>query len=127
MNDVLNSQDYAEAARINHILIEVWFLMILIALFGCVVQGYGVKGKVRKGLLVTILPVTISLSPALIADIDSPRPGLFAFNHKILPSSFSRCKNDIRQGCSSGFSFDDSCLDRHLLTALLRNRRRAQP
>lgn len=76
MNDVLNSQDYSEAARINHIPLGAWFLMILIALFGCAVQGYGAKGNVRKGLLITVLPVTVALSLALIADIDSPRGGI---------------------------------------------------
>jgi hypothetical protein len=76
MNDVLNSQDYSQAARINHIPLGAWFLMILIAVFGCVVQGYGTKGKLRRGLFVTILPVTVALSLALIADIDSPRGGI---------------------------------------------------
>ncbi|CAG9234943.1 conserved membrane hypothetical protein [Paraburkholderia sabiae] len=76
MNDVLNSQDYSEAARINHIPLGAWFLMILIALFGCVVQGYGTKGSLRRGLLITVLPVTVALSLALIADIDSPRGGI---------------------------------------------------
>ena len=75
MNDVLNSQDYTEAARINHIPLGAWFLMIVIAVFGCVVQGYGTKGKLRRGLLITVLPVTVALSLALIADIDSPRAG----------------------------------------------------
>jgi hypothetical protein len=32
MKDVLNSQDYTEAARIKHIPIEVWFRMILLYL-----------------------------------------------------------------------------------------------
>lgn len=76
MNDVLNSQDYSEAARINHIPRGAWVLMILIAVFACAVQGYGAKGKRRIALLVTILPVTISLSLAFIADIDSPRGGI---------------------------------------------------
>jgi hypothetical protein len=76
MNDVLNSQDYSEAARINHIPLGAWVLMILIAFFGCAVQGYGAKGRRRTALLMTILPVTISLSLALIADIDSPRGGI---------------------------------------------------
>ncbi|GAB7524877.1 bestrophin-like domain [Paraburkholderia sp. 2C] len=75
MNDVLNSQDYTEAARINHIPLGAWILMIVIAVFGCVVQGYGTKGKLRRGLLITVLPVTVALSLALIADIDSPRAG----------------------------------------------------
>jgi hypothetical protein len=76
MNDVLNSQDYSEAARINHIPTGAWCLMIVIALVGCVVQGYGAKGSLRKGLLITILPATVALSLALIADIDSPKGGL---------------------------------------------------
>ncbi|WP_321798329.1 hypothetical protein [Caballeronia sp. J97] len=76
MNDVLNSQDYSEAARINHIPQGAWYLMIVIALLGCVVQGYGAKGSLRKGLLITILPATVALSLALIADIDSPKGGL---------------------------------------------------
>ncbi|AQH03822.1 hypothetical protein A9R05_33045 (plasmid) [Burkholderia sp. KK1] len=76
MNDVLNSQDYSEAARINHIPLGAWYLMIIIALLGCVVQGYGAKGSLRKGLLITILPTTVALSLALIADIDSPKGGM---------------------------------------------------
>ncbi|KXV03357.1 hypothetical protein CR51_17860 [Caballeronia megalochromosomata] len=76
MNDVLNSQDYSEAARINHIPLGAWYLMIVIALLGCVMQGYGAKGKLRKGLLIMILPATVALSLALIADIDSPKGGL---------------------------------------------------
>ncbi|WP_250479224.1 MULTISPECIES: hypothetical protein [unclassified Caballeronia] len=76
MNDVLNSQDYSEAARINHIPLGAWYLMITIALLGCVMQGYGAKGSLRKGLLITILPATVALSLALIADIDSPKGGL---------------------------------------------------
>jgi hypothetical protein len=76
MNDVLNSQDYSEAARINHIPLGAWYLMVIIALLGCVVQGYGAKGSLRKGLLITILPATVALSLALIADIDSPKGGV---------------------------------------------------
>jgi hypothetical protein len=86
MNDVLNSQDYSEAARINHIPLGAWFLMILIALLACVVQGYGTKGKLRRGLLITILPVTVALSLALIADIDSPRRGII----RVQPQDLAR-------------------------------------
>jgi hypothetical protein len=86
MNDVLNSEDYSEAARINHIPSGVWFLLILIALFGCVAQGYGAKGKVRKDLIVIILPVTLALSLALIADIDSPRAGII----RVQPQNLTR-------------------------------------
>jgi len=84
MNDVLNSEDYSEAARINHIPPGVWFLMIVIALFGCVLQGYGTKGTLRRGLLITIVPVTVALSMALISDIDSPRLGFIHVEPKNL-------------------------------------------
>jgi hypothetical protein len=91
MNDVLNSQDYSEAARINHIPHGTWFLMILIALFGCTVQGYGAKGNLRKGLLITILPMTVALSLALIADIDSPRGGIV----RVEPQNLTRLIQSI--------------------------------
>ena len=93
MNDVLNSQDYSEAALINRIPIEAWFLMILIALFGCIVQGYGSKAKVRKGLLITVLPLTISLSLALIADIDSPRTGVI----RVQPQNLARLLQSLQR------------------------------
>src|ERR1700710_2674104 len=38
MNDVLNSQDYSEAARINRIPIGAWILMMVIATLACMVQ-----------------------------------------------------------------------------------------
>ena len=76
MNDVLNAQDYSEAALINRIPIGTWVLMIAIGLVGCAVQGYGAKGSLSRSLIIAILPVTIALSLALIADIDSPRGGM---------------------------------------------------
>lgn len=86
MNDVLNSQDYSEAARINHIPLGAWFLLIAIGGFACIVQGYGARGALRKGWLVTVLPVTVSLSVALIADIDSPQGGII----RVQPQNLSR-------------------------------------
>jgi len=91
MNDVLNSQDYSQAARINHIPLGAWFLMILIAMFGCTVQGYGAKGRLSRGLLITILPVTVALSLALISDIDSPRGGII----RIQPQNLTRLHQSL--------------------------------
>lgn len=76
MNDVLNSQDYSEAALLNRIPLGAWALMIVIGLFACVVHGYGAKSNVRRGMFIIVLPVTIALSLALISDIDSPRGGI---------------------------------------------------
>ncbi|MDR5785220.1 hypothetical protein P9281_01405 [Caballeronia sp. LP003] len=93
MNDVLNSQDYSEAARINHIPHGAWVLMILIAVVGCGVQGYGAKGNPRKGLLIAILPITVALSLALIADIDSPRGGII----RVQPQNLERLEQTLRK------------------------------
>ncbi|MCG7402994.1 bestrophin-like domain [Caballeronia zhejiangensis] len=93
MNDVLNAQDYSEAARINHIPHGAWILMIFIAVFGCAVQGYGAKGKRRVALLVTILPFTVSLSLALIADIDSPRGGII----RVQPQNLTRLLHSLEK------------------------------
>lgn len=93
MNDVLNSQDYSEAALINRIPIGAWVLMLLIAMFGCAVQGYGAKGKLRRGLLVVILPMTVSLSLTFIADIDSPRGGII----HVQPQNLTRLLQSLQQ------------------------------
>ncbi len=67
--------------------------MIIIALLGCVVQGYGAKGSLRKGLLITILPATVALSLALIADIDSPKGGVI----HVEPRDLTRLLKSLEQ------------------------------
>jgi hypothetical protein len=76
MNDVLNTQGYTQAAWLNRIPVSAWGLMLLIAFFSNLMQGYGVRGKTGRRVLLFILPITVSLSLSLIADIDSPRGGL---------------------------------------------------
>jgi len=75
MNDVINSQGYAEAAWLNRIPVSAWGLMLVIAFFSTLVQGYGTRTETSRAVLL-ILPMTVSLSLALISDIDSPRGGL---------------------------------------------------
>jgi hypothetical protein len=76
MNDVLNSQGYAQAAWWNRIPRSAWGLMAAIAICGNVLVGYGARSlKVSSGLLF-VLPLVVSISFLLIADIDSPRGGL---------------------------------------------------
>ena len=50
--------------------------MIVIAFFSSLMQGYGTRGASGRRVVLFVLPVTVSLSLALIADIDSPRAGL---------------------------------------------------
>jgi hypothetical protein len=74
MNDVLNSQGYTQAAWRNRVPIEAWMLLGIISIFCNLMIGYGAQGRSRSVLL--ILPIVLSISLFLIADIDSPRRGL---------------------------------------------------
>jgi hypothetical protein len=74
MNEVLNSQGYSQAAWWNRLPIAAWFLVVAIAIFCNLLIGYASHRK-SKGLLL-VLPLAISTSFFLIADIDSPRHGL---------------------------------------------------
>jgi hypothetical protein len=79
MNDVLNARAYTQAAWWNRIPVSAWTLMVLIAiscnfLLGCVSHR-------SRILLFIVLPLVLSISLCLLADIDSPRGGLI----RVLP------------------------------------------
>jgi len=76
MNDVLNSQGYAQAAWWNRIPPTAWCLMALIALIANLLMGMGSKKSKTESFLLLVSPVVVSISFLLIADIDSPRGGL---------------------------------------------------
>jgi hypothetical protein len=76
MNDVLNSQGYTDAAWLNRIPTGAWFLMVAIAVTSQVLVGYGARHAKVEGALFTVLPLVVSISFLLIADIDSPRSGI---------------------------------------------------
>jgi len=84
MNDVLNSQGYTQAAWWNRIPVSGWVLMALISIFCNILVGYGAHGK--RAFLFMILPITLSISLFLIADIDSPRSGLIRVHPQNLES-----------------------------------------
>ncbi len=73
MNDVLNAQGYTQAAWWNRIPITAWMLMALIAIACNLLLGYG---EHRTTAFLLILPLVVSISLFLIADIDSPRRGI---------------------------------------------------
>jgi hypothetical protein len=73
MNDVLNSQGYTQFAWWNRIPVAAWGLMITIAIISNVSIGYGARNRRH---LFLVLPLAVSISFFLIADIDSPRRGL---------------------------------------------------
>lgn len=76
MNDVLNAQGYAQAAWWNRIPRSAWWLMVTIAVVGCALVGYGARAFKAEAYFMWVLPVVVSTSFFLIADIDSPRGGL---------------------------------------------------
>jgi hypothetical protein len=76
MNDVLNSQGYTQAAWWNRIPVAAWILLITIAICCNALIGYGARHVTRQAALLFILPLIISISFFLIADIDSPRRGV---------------------------------------------------
>jgi hypothetical protein len=74
MNDVLNSQGYTQAAWWNRIPVAAWVLLTAIAIFCNALIGYGAHG--RKASLFLVLPIALSITLFLIADIESPRGGV---------------------------------------------------
>ncbi len=80
MNDVLNSEGYTQAAWWNRIPMSAWMLMAAIAVISHVLVGYGAQrtrhSSRSESILLTVLPLVVSISFLLIADIDSPRSGI---------------------------------------------------
>jgi hypothetical protein len=75
MNDVLNSQGYTQAAYWNRIPRGEWGLMAVIAIFSNLLVGYGSRRGENERILLIALPLIVSISFILIADIDTPRGG----------------------------------------------------
>ena len=76
MNDVINSQGYTQAAWWNRIPPAAWWLMISIAVCCNLLIGAGTREPARERVLMMVLPLIVSISFFLIADIDSPRGGM---------------------------------------------------
>ncbi len=90
MNDVLNSQGYTQAAWWNHIPVAAWGLLAVIAVSSNLLLGYCAR---RKGVvLFLILPLAVSVSFFLIADIESPRQGLI----RVQPQNLVRLSQSLQ-------------------------------
>jgi hypothetical protein len=88
MNDVLNSQGYTQASWWNRIPVAAWILLEGIAI-GCnLLVGYGTH---RTSTLLIVLPLAVSVSFFLIADIDSPRGGMI----RVQPQNLISLANSI--------------------------------
>jgi hypothetical protein len=86
MNDVLNSQGCTQAAWWNRIPPAAWGLMAAIAICSNLLIGSGVRRTEAKAFLFLILPLVLSISFFLIADIDSPRGGVIRVRPQNLES-----------------------------------------
>jgi hypothetical protein len=84
MNDVLNSQGYTQAAWWNRIPVGAWTLLIIISIFCNLLMGY--DSPARRAFFLLILPIFLSVSLFLIADIDSPRHGFILVTPQNLES-----------------------------------------
>jgi len=75
MNDVLNRQGYTQASWWNRIPIAAWVLMAAIAICCSYLVGY--NARICRGIKrFWVLPLIVSISFFLVADIDSPRSGV---------------------------------------------------
>jgi hypothetical protein len=73
INDVVNSQRSSQAAWLNRIPVAAWVLMGAISSGCCCLIGY--RARRKDWLTFLVVPVTVSVSLFLIADLDSPRGG----------------------------------------------------
>ena len=83
MNDVLNSQGYAQAAWWNRIPLGAWGLMVAVAISSCLLVGYTAHRPEQGHIRLVILPLILTIAFFLIADIDSPRHGAI----RVLPQN----------------------------------------
>jgi hypothetical protein len=93
MNDVLNSQGYTQAAWWNRIPLAAWMLMIAIAMLCNIMLGFR-EGRERwRGVMIFIMPLIVSISFFLIADIDSPRGGII----RVMPQNLSALQASLNE------------------------------
>ncbi len=86
MNDVLNSRTNTQGAWLNRIPSEAWALMAVVAIFSNLLIGYGMRRTEVARALLFVLPMVVSISFFLIADIDTPRGGIIHVHPENLES-----------------------------------------
>jgi hypothetical protein len=92
MNDVLNAQGYTQAAWWNRVPTSAWALMAAIAISCNLLLGYTSRRPDDKARRFFILPLLVSISFSLIADLDSPRGGLI----RVRPQNLMSLASSLR-------------------------------
>jgi hypothetical protein len=88
---VFSRQGYTQAEWSNRIPPAAWYLMIAIGIFSNVLVGYGSRSAAFRPRFLLIMPIIVSLSFMLIADIDSPRGGII----RITPQNLLLVANSL--------------------------------
>ncbi len=89
MNDVINSQRSSQAAWLNRIPIAAWVLMETISIGCCWLIGY--RARRTDWLAFLVVPVAVSVSFFLLADLDSPRGGAI----RVAPQNLSSLSQSL--------------------------------
>ena len=85
LNDVIDTDAERVAAMRVHIPGTVWFLLIIVAAFGCVITGYGAGADAARTTLGSVLlPLMITFVIVLIFDLSHPRQGLIGVSQQPL-------------------------------------------
>jgi|SRR5450432_1827366 hypothetical protein len=92
MNDVLNSQGYTQAAWRNRIPLAAWGLMAVMAICCNILIGYVIPRTEKRTIAFLVLPLVVSISFFMIAEIDSPRGGII----RVLPQNLSTLSDSLR-------------------------------
>jgi hypothetical protein len=92
MNEVLNTQGYTQAAWWNRIPLAAWGLMWAIAVCSNFMIGYYMRPAERHWMRVLVMPLVLSISFLLIADIDSPRGGII----RVLPQNLINLQEGMK-------------------------------
>jgi hypothetical protein len=89
LNDVVNSQRSTLAAWANRIPLGAWALMATISIGSCWLLAY--RARWTDWIAFVIVPVAVSVSFFLIADLDSPRGGVI----RVMPVNLSSLSQSL--------------------------------
>jgi hypothetical protein len=90
VNDLVNSQRTTQAAWVNRIPLGAWALMAIISVGSCWLLAY--RARWTDWVAFAIVPVAVSVSLFLIADLDSPRGGVI----RVTPLNLSSLSQSLK-------------------------------